>query len=176
MYEVINNFLLQKDFLNIVNHFFPQNQNENKYDFIKWNYLNGIVSNPHLSTNEYKKDDWMYNYVFFNKKNAISKYDKYYFLIKPIVDKLHVKELLIVRANLLVPTKKQIFHEYHTDRDEPHKVALFYVNENNGFTILKDNVKVNCEQNKILLFDGSIEHCSVSSTDNIRCVININYV
>jgi len=74
-----------------------------------------------------------------------------------------------------VPTKEHIYHEFHTDRNVPHTVALFYVTDCNGFTILKDTAKVDCIQNRMLLFDGSIEHHSVSSTDKPRCVINVNY-
>ncbi len=74
-----------------------------------------------------------------------------------------------------MPTKKHIYHEFHTDRKVPHKVALFYMTTNNGFTILKDIAKVECKQNRMLLFDGSIEHHSVTSTDEPCCVINLNF-
>ena len=58
----------------------------------------------------------------------------------------------------------------------PHRVALFYVTTSNGFTVLKDTTQVQCIENRMLLFDGSIEHHSVTSTDNPRCLININYL
>ena len=74
-----------------------------------------------------------------------------------------------------MPTKEHIYHEFHTDRKIPHKVALFYVTDCDGWTVLKNIAKVECVKNRILLFDGSIEHHSVTSTDDIRCVVNINY-
>ena len=55
-------------------------------------------------------------------------------------------------------------------------VALFYVTTCNEFTILKDTPKVECVKNRMLLFDGSIEHHSVTSTNYPRCVINVNYL
>ena len=116
----------------------------------------------------------MYNQTIYSSDNGL-RFDKHYSVVKPLINKLNVNKLFDVRANLLESTKEHIYHEFHTDRTIPHKVALFYVTDNNGWTVLKDTAKVECVKNRMLLFDGSIEHHSVSSTDDIRCVININY-
>jgi len=172
MHKIIDNFLSQKDFLNIVSIFFPQDLN-NPNNFT-WNYQKGIVRDPEKGPTGYEEYDWMYNRSLYSSDNGL-KFDKHYLIVKPIIDKLKVKKLFDVRANLLVPTKEHIYHEFHTDRNVQHTVALFYVTDCNGFTILKDTAKVECTQNRMLLFDGSIEHHSVTSTDHPRCVININY-
>ena len=172
MHKIIDNFLPQEDFLNITNTFFPQDLN-NPNNF-SWNYHKGIVRDPDLGPTGYEKDDWMYNRSLYSSDNGLE-FDKHYSIVKPILNKLNIKKLFDVRANLLVLTKEHIYHEFHTDRNVPHTVALFYVTTCNGFTILKDTAKVNCLQNRMLLFDGSIEHHSVTSTDHPRCVININY-
>ena len=172
MHKIIDNFLPQEDFLNITNTLFPQDLN-NPNNF-SWNYHKGIVRDPDLGPTGYEKDDWMYNRSLYSSDNGL-KFDKHYSIVKPILNKLNIKKLFDVRANLLVLTKEHIYHEFHTDRNVPHTVALFYVTTCNGFTILKDTAKVNCLQNRMLLFDGSIEHHSVTSTDHPRCVININY-
>ena len=171
-FEIIDNFLLQKDFENIIKNFFPKDLD--KPNNLTWNYHKGIVRDPKLGSTGYEEHDWMYNRVLYSSDNGL-KFDRHYSLIKPIISKLKIKKLFDVRANLLVPTKEHIYHEFHTDRNVPHTVALFYVTDCNGFTILKDTAKVECVQNRMLLFDGSIEHRSVSSTDEPRCVININY-
>ena len=172
MHKVIDNFLLQKDFELIVNAFFPQDLN-NPNNFT-WNYQKGIVRDPDLGPTGYEEHDWMYVHPLYSSDNGL-KFDKHYPVVKPIVDKLKAKKIFDIRANLLVPTDEHVYHEFHTDRNIPHKVALFYVTDCNGFTILKDTAKVECMQNRMLLFDGSIEHHSVSSTDHPRCAININY-
>ena len=173
MYEIVDNFLSQENFLNIINTFFPKDlKDPNNFS---WNYHKGIVRDPDLGPTGYEDHDWMYNRSLYSSDNGL-KFDKHYSIVKPIVDKLKVRKLFDVRANLLVPTKEHIYHEFHTDRNVPHTVALFYVTDCNGFTILKDTAKVDCIQNRMLLFDGSIEHHSVTSTDEPRCVININYV
>jgi hypothetical protein len=173
MYEVIDNFLAQKDFLNISNTFFPQDLNDpNNFS---WTKQSGIVRDPDLGPTGYEEHDWMYVHPLYSSDNGL-KFDKHYQIVKPIIDKLKVKKLFDVRANLLVPTKEHIYHEFHVDRNVPHTVALFYVADCNGFTILKDTAKVDCTQNRMLLFDGSLEHHSVTSTDYPRSVININYL
>ena len=111
----------------------------------------------------------------YSSNNGL-KFDKHYDVIKPILKKLNPKKVFDIRANLLVPTPHHIYHEFHTDRSVPHKVALFYVTTCNGFTILKNQPKINCLENRMLLFDGFIEHHSVTSTDFPRCVFNINYL
>jgi len=173
MYEVIDNFLDEVDFKKINSIFFPQDLS-NPSNFA-WNYQKGIVRDPDLGPTGYEEHDWMYVHQLYSSDNGL-KFDKYYFLIKPILNQLNVKKLFDIRANLLVPTKEHVFHEFHVDRKVSHQVALFYVTTCNGFTILKDTAKVDCISNRMLIFDGSIEHHSVTSTDYPRCAININYV
>lgn len=64
----------------------------------------------------------------------------------------------------------------HRDFDEPHTVALYSLNNNNGFTYFEDTKeKIPSVENQLFLFDGLRRHCSVSQTDTkIRANININ--
>lgn len=172
-YEILDNVLLKEDFENIKNTFFPEDLN-NPNNF-QWNYQKGIVRNPDLGLTGYEKDDWMYVRQLYSTDNGL-RFDRYYLIIKPILNQLKFKSLFDIRANLLVPTSKHIYHEFHTDREVSHKVALFYVTSCNGFTVLKETAEIGCVENRILLFDGSIEHHSVTSTDYPRCVVNINYI
>ena len=171
-FEILDNYLSQKDFDYIKDILFPQNLTSK--DNFQWNHHKGIVRDPDLGPTGYEEYDWMYNRSLYSSNNGL-KFDKHYDVIKPILKKLNPKKVFDIRANLLVPTPQHIYHEFHTDRSVPHRVALFYVTTNNGFTILKDTAKVECIENTMLLFDGSIEHHSVTSTDIPRCVININF-
>jgi hypothetical protein len=173
-FEIIDNFLEKEDFDYIINTFFPKDPN-NPNNFA-WNYHPGIVRDPELGPTGYEEHDWMYNKLLFSSEDDLIKCDRHYHIVKPILKKLNIKKLYKVRTNLLVPTKEHIYHEFHTDWTTPHKVALFYVTDSNGWTVLKDTAKVKCIKNRILVFDGMIEHHSVSSTDEPRCVINFNYI
>lgn len=172
-FEIIDNFLEKENFDLIKNTFFPKDiTNPNNF---AWHYQKGIVRDPDLGPTGYEDHDWMYVHPLYSTDNGL-KFDKYYSLVKPILNKLKIKRLFDIRANLLVPTKEHIYHEFHTDRKVPHQVALFYMTTCDGFTVLKDTTVVECLENRMLLFDGSIEHHSVTSIDYPRCVININYV
>lgn len=171
-FEIIDDFLEKEDLDYIINSFFPKDPN-NANNFA-WHYHKGIVRDPELGPTGYEEHDWMYNRAMYSLDDGLN-IDKHYPIVKSLINKLNIKKLFVVRANLLVPTKEHIYHEFHTDTDVPHKVALFYVTDCNGWTVLKDTAKVECIKNRILIFDGSIEHRSVSSTDDIRCVININF-
>ena len=111
----------------------------------------------------------------FNKINS-----QFYESIMPeFIEKLNIKNLLRVKLNLYTQTHKIIEHDYHTDSttNEPHKTALFYVNDNNGFTIFKKPFKkIKSEKNKCVIFDGSQEHKSTTCTNKLyRLTLNINY-
>jgi hypothetical protein len=172
MHKIIDNFLSQEELFLIQSTFFPQDPN-NPNNFA-WNYQKGIVRDPELGLTGYEEHDWIYVRQLYSTDNGL-RFDRFYPTVKSIIDKLKVKKLFDIRANLLVPTETHIYHEFHTDRKVPHQVALFYVTTCNGFTVLKNTAEVECVENRMLLFDGSIEHHSVTSTDHPRCVININY-
>jgi hypothetical protein len=172
-YEIIDNFLEKEDFDFIISTFFPSDLN-NPNNFA-WNYQKGIVRDPEFGPTGYEENDWIYVHSLYSSDNGL-KFDRHYSIVKPILNKLKIKKLFDIRANLLVPTKDHIYHEFHIDRKVLHKVALFYVTSCNGFTVLKDTAEVQCLENNMLLFDGNIEHHSVTSTDYPRCVININYL
>lgn len=90
--------------------------------------------------------------------------------------KLKAKSLIRIKANLYLKTKKIITHAQHVDYDFPHKGAIFYINTNNGKTILEDGTKVDSVANRMLFFDSSKKHSSTTCTDKkIRLNINFNY-
>jgi hypothetical protein len=96
-------------------------------------------------------------------------------LIEPFLDKLKIKKLIRAKLNLYPRTNKKIIHGFHTDFKYKHNVVLFYFNTNNGQTLFKDR-KITSEENKSIVFDGSLEHSSTTCTDkNYRITLNVNY-
>ena len=73
-------------------------------------------------------------------------------------------------------TPKIVYHDPHVDIPWQHKGAIFYVNTNNGVTVLEDGTEIESIENRLLLFDSSKEHSSTSCTDaKVRVNINFNY-
>ena len=95
----------------------------------------------------------------------------------PLLEKLEVKALIRMKANMFPNTKILQEHVLHVDYHFPHSVALFSLNTCDGYTKLKDGTKIHSVANRILLFDGEVEHCSSTTTnDYARINININYM
>ena len=149
-------------------------------NFIKKEYSNKInteLLKPYFPWyyNKYQnnKDTSYMFHLFFNGTNINS---DYFYLVDPILKKLKIKNLLNVRANLCL--KRPSKCSWHVDKlteDLKHKTAIYYVNTNNGYTLFK-NKKVNCEKNKIVIFDANQKHkAKIQTNTDTRIVININY-
>ncbi len=103
-------------------------------------------------------------------------------LMNPLIEKLPIKHLIRIKANLSTKTHQHRQSDYHTDftvRDTVRglKTAIYYVNSNNGYTIFKNGAKVDSVSNRMVTFDHDLEHASVTQTDtDSRVVINFNYL
>ena len=55
--------------------------------------------------------------------------------------------------------------------------AIFYVNTNDGLTVLDNEVEIDSVSNRLLVFDGSTMHHSTTCTNQKRRVnINFNFM
>jgi hypothetical protein len=156
-YKIIDNFLDKEYFKEIEKLFtssdFPWFYNDKVNLFDEETYF------THLIYIDFKPNSNFYNNIF------------------KIVLKLKPKALLRIKANLYLKTKKKIIHAKHKDYDMPHKGAIFYINTNNGKTILENGTKVDSVANRMLFFDSSKKHSSTTCTDKkVRLNINFNYL
>lgn len=96
------------------------------------------------------------------------------------VQKLQLTELIRMKVNCFPREQTNIHHGFHKDMYGKHYVALYYVNTNNGYTILDLNdekIKIESVANRMVIFDGNISHSAVSQTDEkIRVNVNINFL
>ena len=131
---------------------------------------------------------FMFGHIFYYSKingDANINSNEYESCVLPVIKKLQrlkgIKklELLRAKANLYTNAGKQIKHGYHLDLQEDNfngKIALYNLNTNNGYTEFKPGEKIKSVANSLILFDGNIEHRSVSQTDtDIRMNVNINF-
>jgi len=89
---------------------------------------------------------------------------------------MDIKSLIRVKGNLYPNQNVKKENGMHTDFNWPHKGAIFYINSNNGRTLLRNNVKIDSVANRLLLFNSQLEHDSENCTDEkVRVNININY-
>ena len=119
-----------------------------------------------------------FTHSFFNENNInCEHYNKH---ILPILNKLQVKAPIQVRANLSPSCfYKKPTSAFHVDYNYKCTSAILYLNTCNGGTEFKidDKIKfIKSEENKIVIFDSSIEHRGTKSTDqDFRYLISFNY-
>ena len=156
-FKVIENFLDKEIFKKV----------KKEIDTIPWYY-----SSTTGMENDYS------NYLFFHSLYRNKKVEsEYYFnsILIPVLGKLNFNYLNRAKLNLYTNRNKHIKTSFHIDNQEPHTVALFAFNTNNGYTEFENKTKVHSKENTLILFPGHLTHRSINQTDkNIRINLNIN--
>lgn len=157
-------FIIKKNFLE--KQFFNNFKNILFSEEINWFFKKNMTKN----------DNYFFNHCFY--KNYIPMSSFFEDFIRPILLKLNAVTVSEVRANLMLKKPYQYQSNFHVDRTFDCKTAILYMNTCNGYTLLYEDkkIKINSEENKILIFDSQIKHAAVSQTDEERrIVINFNY-
>jgi hypothetical protein len=164
--KIIDNFLVEEDF-NMINNIITN-------DTFPWHIQKGVSYNGDGGFFLCHK---LYDYE--QKQPITSPFFKT--IMDLILKRLRVKSLIRAKLNLYPMTKKIEKHAFHIDQTKhgvplEHNVALLYLNTNNGKTLFK-NKSINSIENRMVLFNGMIEHASTTCTNKqYRTNININYV
>lgn len=151
MHKIYDNFLSEDEFLKIKNSIL---NNE-----FSWN-LTPNVSN--LQENLKITSSYYFTHLF-----------ETYEIFESLLGKLSPEKVIRIKANLYPSTEEIEKHSNHIDYEFENIGAIYYLNTNNGLTILEDTVKVESVKNRLLLFDGSKLHCSTTCTDD-KCRVNVN--
>lgn len=162
-YKIIDNFLPFDEFNEIKKQMLGSD--------IEWSYNPHVVRPPDGTPNLH---DFQFTHTFYHKCQPRSYHIS---LIDPILQILNPSAIVRIKANLQPRTEKIFIHPYHLDHNfYDGKVAIFYVNSNNGYTIFQDGTKINSIENRLLIFDGNMSHTGTTCTDQkMRCVINFVY-
>jgi len=157
--QVIDNFLNKDEF--------------NKIKMIMMSASFPWFYHDHVSQED-EKDKFYFNHNFYIDSKPQS---SFFTILDNLLNKLEIKSLMRVKGNLHIKSDKIEYNNFHTDLPYKHKGCILYINDNNGFTHFKESdKKVKPKENRIVLFDPSIEHRSSRCSDsNIRVNININY-
>ena len=151
MHKIYDNFLSEDEFLKIKNSILNSE--------FSWN-LTPNVSN--LQENLKITSSYYFTHLFES-----------YEIFESLLGKLNPEKVIRIKANLYPSTEEIEKHSNHIDYEFENIGAIYYLNTNNGLTILEDTVKVESVKNRLLLFDGSKLHCSTTCSDD-KCRVNIN--
>ena len=107
-------------------------------------------------------------------------YSQLFSLVVPLVEYLNPESIIRIKANLNPRTYVRHVFDYHIDFPgitSDRKSAIYYVNSNDGVTILEDGTEIESVANRLVIFDQKIRHTGTTCTDQkVRCLINLNYI
>jgi len=124
----------------------------------------------------------------FLHNGRYSGYEQQNKLLGPLLRKLPIRLITRAKYNLTHGSERHRLAGWHYDFDrKPHEIermsgekdlmnGCFYVNTNNGFTLLEDGTKIPSIANSFSCFPNTTLHTAVTQTDTeIRGVINFNF-
>lgn len=156
---VIDDFL-PKEYFKVIKDLFTENEN------FHW-HLKNFVSKEDAG------DGFFFQHVFYEGNHVNSDAFGHF---EMMLKQMQCRSLLRLKANLYTKTPEIVEHGSHVDYDFPHRGALFFINNNNGVTILEDGTRIESKENRILLFNSAAPHQSTTCSDeNYRITLNINY-
>ena len=182
-YEIIDNALDPKIFDDVQawftsNNFAWYHQDDVAYDGnVDISELDPIDQN--LREKPFTESQKQYNFalvhtVFEKMKIRCTKetWDK----ILIVFEAAGVKKIKRCKINYYPKTPEIVHHKDHVDFIHEHKGGIFYLNDNDGLTVLEDGTEIKSVANRLLLFDSSRPHHSTTCTNaNRRLNINFNY-
>ena len=158
-YKIIDNVLPKEEFDNIKNNILDPS--------FPWHLVNQITDEKEdLPTHA----SFYFSHMFwfeFHIEPASQ-------MFTPLLKLMDCHAVVRIKANCYPSTPERIIHDRHVDYSFSHKGAIFYLNTNNGLTILEDKIEVESIENRLLLFDPSKMHASTTCTDT-QCRINVNF-
>ena len=158
-FKIIDNYLNKDDHLSLKT-------------IMESNNFPWFFNNFKIKKGENKLFSYQFVHIFYINDNINS---DYFERLEPLLKKINYKSLIRIKANLNPISNELIKFDEHTDQEFKCKSAIYYVNNNNGFTII-DNKKIESKKNRIVFFDSQIKHYGTNSTNcNNRMVINFNY-
>lgn len=165
MFEVRDNLLSINEFTKLRDEIFhPQ---------VDWHLNLGIVRSETANL-----DDIQFVHQIYNFGRPLSPLLPE---LEPIRAALDICVNLRIKINLTAKSVVPYSSGFHVDMSSlnhlPIKTAVFYVNDNNGYTEFENGERVYSKANRAVIFDGPTSHSGVSCTDaKYRCVINWNYL
>lgn len=174
-YQVIDNFLPE------IAHREMKNNILDSSSSFPWFYYDSVESNT--IENKLDKNQLFFCHIFYVNDLSNSNYLN---ILNILLHSMRVdnripniKSLIRIKANLYPCTPQQYIHGYHVDFNFPSFSAIYYINTNNGYTLIKNNdniIKIDSIENRLLVMTSDLLHSSTTCTDEkVRCTININY-
>ena len=159
--KIIENFLPEEQFRKIESRVFGPN--------FPWYFQNGIVT---TGDGNGKLTHLLYTDGQVNSDE--------FSLFTPVFKKFDILSILRAKLNCIPKIGTIRENGMHQDIDTKNNftTAIFYMNTNNGYTRFETGEKVMSERNKLVVFDGHLQHSGTTNNCNElrRVLLNINFI
>jgi len=156
-----DNFLEHEDFLKIKNKMLSPE--------FPWFY-NSFVDDENEDTGNYQ-----FTHTFYKQPNGNN--SEHIHILNPLFQKLNAQLLVRVKANMNPRSINPELGKFHKDvKWNNCHTAIYYVNDNNGYTEFEDGTIIDSVENRVVIFNSDMLHTGRNCTDeNVRVIINLNY-
>ena len=163
-----------------------------------WYYIQDVTAEGDVDSQN--RAALAHEYIVFDEdqsvedQKATEEIDHFHYLflamLKHVCVRMNIKKINVLqgRSFLQFPLnlKDKSVDTPHIDLQQEHLVALYYVCDSDGDTIIynerhepADKVytvkqRVTPKQGRMVLFDGSLYHTAEQPEHNVRCVVNYN--
>lgn len=126
------------------------------------------------------KEDGMYFYHILYRNNR-PRSSMFELFEDTVLKKMKVNSMVDARINLYITkhSKTMATHQDNHTYDMNHKTSIFYLDTNNGKTVLVDNdkeIKIDSRANRLVTFPAATDHYAIQQTDtSLRTIVNFNY-
>ena len=138
-----------------------------------WIYQDFIVCDEDLTCDQ-KHNQQFYIVVYDNYGPTSEAFE----LMQPIImhKDLNIQSLVKIKANCNVRTEEVVSHGMHCDVPFTCTTAVYFINDNDGYTTFEDGTRVESVANRMVTFPSTMKHSGSTCTDQKRrVVINFNY-
>ena len=163
-----------------------------------WHYIGDVTAEGDADSQN--RAALAHEYIIYDEDQSIEdqkateEIDHFHYLflamLKHVCVRMNIKKINVLqgRSFLQFPLnlKDKTVDTPHVDLQQEHLVALYYVCDSDGDTIIynerhepADKVytvkqRVTPKQGRMVLFDGSLYHTAEQPKRNVRCVVNYN--
>lgn len=147
---------------------------------IPWR-LSTVVGSELWNTSISEKYNFQFTHIFLDARRADDTMinQKTYEFISPLTTKINPDEWYKIKMNLNPGSDQILEHGMHIDNPttrEDAYTAVFYVNDNDGYTVFETGERVQSISNRLVVFPANLLHSGTSCTDSsMRVVINFNF-
>ena len=179
--QVIDNFLPEEEFNQLCGFITGESfESDQLMPSVPWYYGKVLSENvKDCSSPECEdEDNYQFSHVFYVAYAPTSGLIQN---LQPLIESMPevgCRSFVKIKANLNPKTDKIIEHGFHVDiwNFTGGKTAIYYVNTNNGYTKFKNGEIIKSVANRLVIFDGSVQHTGTTCTDkHARYVINMNF-